>query len=163
MSANNKNCGEQPKLDVEVEKEYVVEKILNKRVRDGSLEYYVKWSGFPDSDNTWEPEKHLDCTELIAEFEEATKAKEEKKGRNKKSKKKKDDDDNRPRGFERGLEAERIIGATEINGEVCFLMKWKGIEEADVVPSRVANIRCPQIVIQFYEERLTWHTSVNQD
>lgn len=164
--------------DSESEELYVVEKVLDKRMRGGRVEYLLKWKGYPDSDNTWEPDENLGCPDLISAFEEDQKKK--KKGETKDTpekkrkvngtegdgtakKKKKADDDNRPRGFDRGLEPERIIGATDSSGELMFLIKWKGSDEADLVPSRIANVKCPQIVIQFYEERLTWHSSSNHD
>src|ERR1700675_177343 len=40
---------------VEGVEEYVVEEILNSRFRYGRIEYLVKWKGFDDGANSWEP------------------------------------------------------------------------------------------------------------
>lgn len=157
------------------EEEFTVEKVVDGRVRNGRKEYLLRWKGYPDSENTWEPESNLDCPDLIAEYEDSKKKKKELEKKRKSAtngveegalKKKKKvaevrstaEDDNKPRGFDRGLQPERIIGATDSSGELMFLMKWKDSDEADLVPARQANVKCPQIVIAFYEERLTWHT-----
>ncbi|XP_015789936.1 chromobox protein homolog 1 [Tetranychus urticae] len=159
------------KQQEEEEEEYIVEKILDKRTRNGKVEYFLKWKGYSEGDNTWEPVENLDCPDLISEFEEERKKKKnEKKGDDKKRKstvvegdKKKKKADDEPRGFERGLEPQKIIGATDASGELMFLIKWKDSEDADLVPASIANHKCPQIVIKFYEERLTWHTATNNE
>jgi len=171
-----------PAVEEEEEEEYSVEKVLDKRVRSGVVEYFLKWKGYGEEDNTWEPEANLDCPELIEAFEIAHKKENEKKAEEVKAKKGKRastaptgeesakkkakktvEEDNRPRGFDRGLDAEKIIGATDSSGELMFLMKWRGTDEADLVPARQANTRCPQVVIKFYEERLTWHSSNTEE
>ena len=142
---------------------------MDKRVgRNGKVEYLLKWKGYGDEDNTWEPRENLECEDLIEAFEKKRKEKSDKKKEAEKrkssasadssSKKKKSDEDTL-RGFERKLKPERIIGATDSSGELMFLIKWKGSDEGDLVPAREANVKCPQIVIKFYEEKLTWRTS----
>ncbi|VDN20465.1 unnamed protein product [Dibothriocephalus latus] len=273
------------------EDEFSVEKILRVRIRNGKKEYFLKWKGYPDEENTWEPEENLDCPDLIKEFEDrraaernsklksplpssskrstvtpktdssgdAPKETETRKSRSRASSSRtsmsedpssstqkapvneapkatkrrrtissdsEEKEDKQPsahvspekkiektstpekvfdlyifmhvvrlqdpikcnyycsmllkwlhfllqppqkttetpaaaskvRGFDRGLKAERIIGATESSGELMFLIKWRDSDIADLVPAREANVKCPQVVIRFYEERLTWHT-----
>jgi len=146
------------------EEEYTVERLKDKRIRNGMIEYLIAWQGYGPDEDTWEPKKNLDCPDLIRQFEEKLK---EKKKRGKSvdesagasGSSRHPEEDQRIRGFDRGLQAERIIGATDSSGELLFLMKWKGSDEADLVAARQANVKCPQVVIQFYEERLSWHSS----
>jgi hypothetical protein len=36
--------------------EYKVKKLLNSRMHHGKLQFLVKWKGYPNKENTWEPE-----------------------------------------------------------------------------------------------------------
>jgi hypothetical protein len=46
----------QPPIEVEGEPEYIVEEILDSRLRRNKLEFLVKWEGYTDENNSWEPE-----------------------------------------------------------------------------------------------------------
>jgi hypothetical protein len=57
----------------EEENEFEVEKILEERLEGRSWDrerfYLVKWLGYDDSENTWEPESNLvNCQEKIQEY-----------------------------------------------------------------------------------------------
>lgn len=50
---------------------FEVEEIKDKKIEKGRILYLVKWRDYPDSENTWEPRKHLRaCHTLIQDFEE---------------------------------------------------------------------------------------------
>nr|AGG11737.1 Umbrea [Drosophila lucipennis] len=136
---------------------------------NGNTEYYLKWEGYPRSENTWELVENLNCPELVASFEKSLmKNKAESRRRPssprrkpQKSQKVVPKEQKKTTGFERGLEPLKILGATKISGELMFLMKWVGTEQLETVPAEQANLRCPQMVIQFYAEHIVWHKLCN--
>ncbi|XP_034030886.1 chromobox protein homolog 3 isoform X1 [Thalassophryne amazonica] len=166
-----------------VVQEFVVEKIICRRILNGRVEYFLKWKGFTDADNTWEPEDNLDCPELIEEFLRNTNLSEEDEfipkeemteeeteisflqsqrqahivRRDDSAFKPRDPQSNAPADFSTYLEPECIIGSTDRQGELMFLVKWKNSEDVALLPAREASTRCPQVVIDFYERKLTWH------
>lgn len=198
----------QPTTEEEsVEEEiYEVEKVVDKRMHKGKVEYLLKWKGYSSNENTWEHEDSLDCSELLQEYEsnrarerhEVVVKKEKKEKRKEpsdikaegKTKRRKvsetvsgkkersclpasesndvteeepgRDDDVDP--LAEGWEASDILGATDVEGKVHFLIKWKDSDRADLIPSTIANKRWPQIVIKFYEDRVTWtQTNDNEE
>lgn len=57
-------------------------------------------------------------------------------------------------GFDRGFSPERIIGSTVYEGGQKFLIKWKAIDDADLVSASEANEKCPELVIDFYQKHM---------
>ncbi|KAH0831827.1 hypothetical protein FOPE_02955 [Fonsecaea pedrosoi] len=46
-------------VNIDDEEEWEVEQILATRERQGRPEYYVRWKGFSEAHDSWEPEEHL--------------------------------------------------------------------------------------------------------
>ena len=62
-----------------------------------------------------------------------------------------------PQGFDRGLKAESILGAmANEDGELLFLIKWKGSYEADLVHYEKVYKKIPQMALKFYHKQLTF-------
>jgi len=168
------------KVKMQVDEEYEVEKILDKRVEKGGYtEYLVKWRNYEEGENTWEPVDNLgDAEKAIKLFEKEL---EFKVVTNKNAKRKagaqQGTKENPPaktvrvenngvqvlkekaKGFARGLQAEKIIGLRKEADKVHFLVKWKGSEETDFVNAKEAKLKIPQVVIDFYEEKLNWFSN----
>lgn len=188
-STSKKDANGNEESDSGSEVEFVVEKVIDKRIRHGKVEYLLKWRGYESDDNTWEPKDNLQCPELVEEYERThqkpkvalgTKGKGKRIASEKKepSKKRKvvsdaanDSEESTNKGIKsvkieeinddvdplkEGWTADNILGATEINGLIHFLIQWKEVDRADLVSSKVANEKWPQTVIKFYEERVTW-------
>jgi hypothetical protein len=52
--------------------EYEAEAIIDFRLQKRRREYLVKWVGYPDDDNTWEPECNLtECPNLLATYQQS--------------------------------------------------------------------------------------------
>lgn len=61
----------------------------------------------------------------------------------------------RPKGFERGLPIERIVGScTDDEGTVWFFIKWRGHNELELVEVDEIEQKAPQELCVWYRERL---------
>ncbi|XP_028968189.1 myb-like protein P [Galendromus occidentalis] len=63
---------------------FAAENIQKKRVRKGKVEYYIKWKGWSQKHNTWEPEENILDVRLLEAFE-TSHAKEHSRRNNSKS------------------------------------------------------------------------------
>jgi len=56
---------------VELNEEYEIENILEKRMISGEAHYLIKWKGYDISENTWESKENLkNCMRTLQHFEE---------------------------------------------------------------------------------------------
>lgn len=107
----------------------------------------VKWVDFDDADNTWENEDDIDV-QLIENFEKSLEKK---------------PNATKDYGFARNLEPLKVMGASINTGELLFLMQWKGANAIEWVSSKDARQKCPQLLLDFYEQNIKWSADTNND
>ncbi|KAI1655301.1 hypothetical protein F4813DRAFT_367469 [Daldinia decipiens] len=69
VSRRGRTSGTKAKAEA-ANKEWQVDKIVGiRKTKTRGTEYLVKWAGFPDGENTWEPDGNLDhCRRKVAQF-----------------------------------------------------------------------------------------------
>uniref|UniRef100_A0AC34PXR7 Chromo domain-containing protein n=1 Tax=Panagrolaimus sp. JU765 TaxID=591449 RepID=A0AC34PXR7_9BILA len=67
------------------DREYIVGRIMDKRIKNRKVEYLIKWKNYGAHENTWESAENCNCPELIAEFEKQHRNSDEKTIRTKAS------------------------------------------------------------------------------
>ncbi|CAG0919756.1 unnamed protein product [Notodromas monacha] len=132
--------------------EYVVERIIDRRYRNGKKEYFLSWKGYPPEYDSWEPEDNLDCPDLVAQFEVARAQNQQTNEKDEALDKLNDPSPGirRIRGFSEGWKPEKILAASKYEGDLIFLMKWEGHDETELVPAKVCNHKCPQVVNRMF-------------
>ena len=100
--------------------------------------------------------RHSSDSEVTGSVVVNHEAKVAKKDRKKKS-------ENGMNGFDKQYKVDSILGASESLGELSFLIKWKELVDPEIIPARIANVKCPAEVIKFYEQRLIWEEPPNDN
>jgi hypothetical protein len=69
-TAHGPNFSWPPPDLIDGEEEYEVERVVNhwRHGKARRLQYLIKWKGYPESDNTWEPSDQVHAPELIKEY-----------------------------------------------------------------------------------------------
>ena len=69
-TAHGPNFSRPPPDLIKGEEEYEVERIISHRRhgRSRTLQYLIKWKGYPESDNTWEPHDQVHAPELLKTY-----------------------------------------------------------------------------------------------
>jgi hypothetical protein len=142
------------------EPRYEVEAILKHRRRHGSLHYYLKWKGYPDSENTWEAEENLNCPVLLAAYWEAHQTP---------SPKRAVDHSPPPSALLPPLDPIppptvsatdtsplRILAATGKRDGVLLMRVLLANGEQTVMGNDFLKVHFPNLLVRFYEDNIAW-------
>ncbi|CAH1282005.1 unnamed protein product [Diabrotica balteata] len=129
----------------EDETQYEVEKVIDDKMIAGVRHYLIRWKGYGQDDDTWEPEDTLNCPGAIKAFKDS-----KKKTKGAKDKVKKDSeewDENEDFEVNRILEVHHTR-----NGKREFLVSWKGFQPKDNSWEPEENMNCKDLIEKFMQK-----------
>jgi chromobox protein 1 len=129
-----------------------VKTILNKRIQHGKVEYLLKWKGFDDSENSWEPVENLDCEDLIKNYENKIKITRKRKSKKSNSIDSKSSDESDNDNTEHQKVAEKVVNVQNVNGQIIYCIKFKEIKEPVMIKSKKARLLYPQLILKHYDK-----------
>ncbi|EGT31715.1 hypothetical protein CAEBREN_00492 [Caenorhabditis brenneri] len=109
---------------------FIVEKILDKKTVKGKAFFLIKWDGYDESENSWEPEENLACPTLLEEFLIQ--------------------EDRNHNVFEVKAILDKRTGEL---GDVEYLVHWKGCSENEATWEPKQNLFCPKRIRQFEKRK----------
>lgn len=145
--------------DDEESREYIIEKILDKKIDSkGFVRYLVKWQGYSSKDNSWEPIENLaECDKAMQEYE-ISRAHKLAESLNKGKQCNGDvlnGNGTKKRKFHH-FEVNDIMGATLLKGEPYFLFSIADSTKKTFMRASLANKMFPGKVIDFYLKHIQW-------
>lgn len=141
--------------------EYEVEAIINSKTVKGKTKFLIRWKGFQESDDTWEPEETLNCPDLIRTFKKKGPSKKTSTKKPTKAKKRKnynsdsDEDNSDDSDYGSGkkskseYEVEKVLNA-RINkqGKWEFFVMWKDYGPENNTWEPENNLNCTRLIEQ---------------
>lgn len=157
--------------ETEEEEIYEVEVILeHKKIKKGKYKYYLKWKGYPDSENTWEIEENLACPDLLEKYWEGIrKKKEQRKKEKEKIKPQEKEKEQKPIQHLTKLNKTKKKNKLEVmgcnkdaNGKLYFLVQLQN-GTVQSVPNATMKKNYLPILYKFYEDNITESRTISLD
>lgn len=135
-------CWEESQYDtnsaakLEEDVEYTVEKIMNRKGNGKAALYRVKWTGYPNSQNTWEKLSNLGgALKLVKAFDKIM-------------------DEKEKIAAERDYEVQKIVGEKMYRNKPVYMVRWKGFKpNNDTWEPAEQFIEAPEALTDWEEEK----------
>ncbi|CAI6377820.1 unnamed protein product [Macrosiphum euphorbiae] len=111
------------------------ERIMGATNAGGELYYFMKWEDIESIEVVSAKEVDIMYPQIVKNFYQEKVLSDQKSTMNK--------------------NYEEIMAVYNCGGKLTYLMKFEGMDVVECVPAQAANLMCPQIVIKFYEERIS--------